>query len=140
MPGDPALAQVLALVRSTFAGMAGRVDPPSSVHLLTHRTLDDAARADEVWAIGVPVVACVTLTPKGGALYLGKLAVAEGARGQGLARRLVSLAVGRARALGLDRVQLQTRIELSKTTARSPRWGSPRSRAPRIRAMTGRRA
>jgi len=35
------------------------------------------------------------------ALYLGKLAVAESHRGQGLARQLVDLAASRARALGL---------------------------------------
>lgn len=120
---DPALAGVLALIRTTFAYMEGRIDPPSSMHRLT---LDEVARqaaGSEVWAVedAGRVVACVFLTPSGtagdGALYLGKLAVAVSHRGRGLARRLVALAETRARELGLAAVTLQSRIELAENHA-----------------------
>lgn len=114
--GDPALPAVLALIRTTFAYMEGRIDPPSSMHRLTLAELEVQAETAEVWVIEESgrVVACVMLTPKAGALYLGKLAVAVTHRGRGLARRLVALAEERARALGLPAVELQSRVELTE--------------------------
>jgi GNAT superfamily N-acetyltransferase len=112
-PDDPAMADLLALIRGAFAFMDGVIDPPSSIHRLTLAELQGA----EVWAVGTPPVACVVLTPKTDILYLGKLAVVDAARGQGLARRLVNLALTRARALGLRAVELQVRIELTGNQA-----------------------
>jgi ribosomal protein S18 acetylase RimI-like enzyme len=116
-PGDPALEQVLALIRTGFAYMDGVIDPPSSMHRLTLADLDAQADRGEVWSLGDPVQACVVLTPKAGCLYLGKLCVATAAQGQGHARRLVDLAVERARARGLPCVELQTRVKLTANQA-----------------------
>jgi GNAT superfamily N-acetyltransferase len=107
------LGAVLALVRDEFAYMDGIVVPPSSVHRLTEETLSEG----EVWVIGRPLMACAVFTPKGEALYLGKLTVAGQARGQGLARRLVERAVARARELALAAVELQVRVELTGNQA-----------------------
>lgn len=120
---------VLALIRAEFADMAGRIDPPSSMHRLTATDVARQAATGEVWG-GGPVdapVACVFLTPKPGALYLGKLAVAGPARGQGVARRLVALAEERARALGLPALELQTRVELTENHAVFARLGFRRT-------------
>jgi GNAT superfamily N-acetyltransferase len=111
-PADPALAEVLALVRTEFAYMEGRIDPPSSMHRLDVPALAAQAAEGEIWVIGRPVRACVFLTVLENRLYVGKLAVAAAARGRGYARCLVDLAETRARALGLDWLELQTRIEL----------------------------
>lgn len=122
-PTDPALADVLALIRAEFAYMDGRIDPPSSMHRLS---LDDVARQceeGEVWSLGAPVVACMFLTPKPGRLYLGKLAVASGQRGRGHAARLVGIARARAKALGYGVLELQTRIELVENHAAFARMG-----------------
>lgn len=108
---DPALMAVLTLIRRSFAYMDGVVDPPSSVHRL--RLSDLRGPEGEVWALGSPPLACMILTPRAGALYLGKLAVAEPARGTGLSRIMVAAAAARARALGLPAVELQTRVELT---------------------------
>jgi len=116
-PDDPGLAAALDLVRAAFAVMDGVVDPPSSIHRLDMAGMVRAATGGEVWVIGDPPAACVTLTPGEGHLYLGKLAVAEAARGRGLARRLVELARTRARDLGLPEVRLQTRVELAGNQA-----------------------
>ena len=111
-PGDPGLVEALELVRAAFAVMDGVVDPPSSIHRLDLAGMARAATEGEVWVVGDPALACVTLTPGEGHLYLGKLAVADVARGQGLARLLVDLACARAREMGLPVVRLQTRVEL----------------------------
>jgi ribosomal protein S18 acetylase RimI-like enzyme len=114
---DPVLwSPILALLHEAFAFMEGRIDPPSSLRDLTPEALDAQARAGEIWIIGAPV-ACVFLTPKAGALYVGKLAVAASHRGQGLARCLIDQAEVRARALGLPILELQTRVELVENQA-----------------------
>ena len=114
---DPALwPPILALLRQAFAYMDGRIDPPSSLRDLTPEALTRQARVGELWIIGAPV-ACVFLTPKPGALYVGKLAVAESHRGQGLARRLIDRAETRAREMGLPELELQTRVELVENQA-----------------------
>lgn len=109
---DPALAKVLGLIRESFAYMDGRIDPPSSMHRLTVDDLSDHCETGEVWSLGDPLVACVVLSERPEALYLGKLAVAEGMRGRGLARQMIELTAERARALGKSRLELQTRIQL----------------------------
>jgi phosphinothricin acetyltransferase len=109
-PGDPALAEVLALIRAEFAYMDRLIDPPSSMHMLTVDAL--ATTGSEVWALGHPVIACVVLTPKPPVLYLGRLAVAAPMRAQGHARTLLDHAGMRAGALGLGWLELQVRVEL----------------------------
>ncbi|WP_027259598.1 GNAT family N-acetyltransferase [Leisingera aquimarina] len=110
---DPRLADVLALIRRSFAYMDGRIDPPSSMHRLTvDRMKDHCEAGGEIWAAGSPPVACIFLTPKADCLYLGKLAVDQAYRGSGLARQLVDLAARRTSDLGLPALELQTRIEL----------------------------
>lgn len=108
---------LLALVRTAFAGMEGRIDPPSSMHGLTAADIARQARDGEVWVAGAPPVACLFLTPEPGALYLHKLAVAPAARRRGHARRLIDIAETRARALGLPVLRLQTRVELDENHA-----------------------
>jgi phosphinothricin acetyltransferase len=112
--GDVALDDVLALIRAAFAFMDGVIDPPSSMHRLTRESL---AASGEVWALGTPPVACAVFTVRPPVLYVGKLAVAGAARGQGHARALLELAEARARALGLAALELQTRVELAGNQA-----------------------
>lgn len=113
---DDDLGAVHTLLRQAFAAMDGVIDPPSS---MTHMTLadlaHDAAKA-ELWVLPGPV-ACMILTYKGDTLYLGKLAVAEAQRGQGLARVMIEHSLRRARTLGLASVTLQTRVELTGNQA-----------------------
>ena len=97
------------------------------MHHLTLASLGAQAEAGEVWVIGAPVVASVVLTPRADVLYLGKLAVSEDQRGQGLARHLIEHAVRRARALGLNAVELQTRVELVENHATFARLGFTRN-------------
>ena len=117
LASDPALwPPILALLHEAFAYMEGRIDPPSSLRDLTPGALSRQTEVGEIWVIGAPV-ACVFLTPKPGALYVGKLAVAASHRGQGLARRLIDLAEARARERGLPALELQTRVELVENQA-----------------------
>jgi ribosomal protein S18 acetylase RimI-like enzyme len=108
---------LLALIRAEFAYMDARIDPPSSMHALTVEAIEAQAQIGEVWAISIPPVACVFLTPKQDRLYIGKLTVAGSYRHRGLARTLISLAETRARALHMPCLELQTRVELTENQA-----------------------
>ena len=110
-------AAILRLIQTEFAYMDGRIDPPSSMTGLTGEGIARQTTSGEVWVIGTPPVAVMFLTPKQDALYIGKLAVAASHRGQGLARALTDLAATRAQALGLPALELQTRIELTRSHA-----------------------
>lgn len=120
---DPALVQVLDLIRTAFAYMDGRIDPPSSMHRLSLAEVQRQCVEGEVWSLGAPVAACMFLTPKPGRLYLGKLAVAQAMRGRGLAAQLVGIASERAAALGFDTLELQTRVELVENHVAFARLG-----------------
>ncbi len=92
--------------------MEGQIDPPSSMYRLNLERLSAHCHHGEVWSMGLPPVACMVLSERADALCLGKLAVAADMRGRGLARKLVELALERARALGKTHVELKVRIEL----------------------------
>ncbi|WP_102222837.1 GNAT family N-acetyltransferase [Acidimangrovimonas sediminis] len=110
---------LVRLIQTNFAYMEGRIDPPSSMHDLDAAAIEAQAETGEVWVLEEDnhPVACVFLTPREGALYIGKLTVATSHRGRGLARRLVEAAQGRAQALGLPLLELQSRIELVENHA-----------------------
>jgi GNAT superfamily N-acetyltransferase len=102
------------LLSDAFACMEGVIDPPSSMTRLALADLTDKAGTEDLLLIrsASAPVACLFGTPRGDSFYIGKLAVAEALRGQGLARRLVEAAAARARALGLGALELQSRVEL----------------------------
>jgi GNAT superfamily N-acetyltransferase len=116
---DGDAAALHALLIASFSGMAERIDPPSS---MTRMAVEDVRRKltkEDLFVIrrsGGPV-ACLFAVPQGDAYYLGKLAVREDLRGHGLATRLVDAAADRAKALGLDHLELQTRVELTENQA-----------------------
>lgn len=106
---------VLALIQRVFAEHDGRVDPPSSMHRLTKEDVIRQAQEGEIWVLGTE--ACVFLTPQPDTLYIGKLAVAPEARGKGYAGVLIDHAERRARSLNLEKLTLQTRVELIENHA-----------------------
>lgn len=111
-PNDQALSEVLTLIRTSFAFMTGRIDPPSSMHQLIVQDLSDQAQASWILAMGDPVQAYVVASLLPHALYLGKMAVDTILRGQGVGWLLVAACVEIAREMGHDQLELQVRIEL----------------------------
>lgn len=113
------MAPVLRLLQQAFAYMEGRISPPSSLARLDVAELARLADKAEIWVVDGPQgpLACMVLTPQHDTLYLGKLAVASAARGQGLARRMIACSLARARVLGLPSVSLQSRVELVENHA-----------------------
>ncbi|MEL7464557.1 MAG: GNAT family N-acetyltransferase [Pseudomonadota bacterium] len=102
------------LLTDAFAYMEGRIDPPSSLHRMTAEDLRRSATPAFIAESGEKILGCAFAAPKDDALYLGKLAVREDMRGAGLAQRLIAMAEDEARRLGLDALELETRIELTE--------------------------
>lgn len=108
---------LLRLIQTEFAYMEGRINPPSSMHRLSVADIARQSEEGEVWVIGAPPVACMFLTRKPDALYVGKLAIVRTHRRKGLARALIATAEARARAMGLPALELETRVELTENHA-----------------------
>lgn len=126
-PDSAKLDPLLKLIQTAFSYMDGRISPPSSMHRLTIESIKEQCVKGEVWAIGVEPSACVFLKERENCFYLGKLAVDEKYRGQGLARRLVEKAEERGRARGHRILELETRIELVENHAAFQRMGFEKS-------------
>ncbi|MEM6905221.1 MAG: GNAT family N-acetyltransferase [Pseudomonadota bacterium] len=111
---------VHALLVASFAGMEGRINPPSS---LTRMAPADLASREALLAEDQGLVGCIFLEARGECLYLSKLAVAPARQGRGFARALVEEAGRIARSRGLTRLELQTRIELAENHRTFARLG-----------------
>lgn len=105
---------LLALLQDSFAYMAARIDPPSSLQGMTADDLARKARRETLLLAqaGARLLGCAYADVRSDCVYLGKLAVADGARRQGLAGRLVDAAAQLARQHGRPWLELQTRVEL----------------------------
>ena len=116
---------VRTLVLDAFASMEGRIDPPSSALRLTPQSMAaDAANGALLLAeSGSTLVGCAFVRPKQDALYIGKLAVRPNLHGSGIGKALVEAARAEAWALGLQALELQTRIELIENHAAFARMG-----------------
>ena len=118
-------AGIRILILEAFAYMEGRIDPPSSALRMTEQSMaEDAAKGALLLAelAGRPV-GCAFVQPRGDALYIGKLAVRRDLHGRGIGRALVAAARAEARRLGLETLELKTRIELTENHAAFARMG-----------------
>lgn len=121
-PGFADWEALLALIRSAFAGMEGRIDPPSSAQALSVAALQAKAGA-EIGLLALDeregLIGCLFCRPDAAQSYLalGKLAVAPGHQRQGVGRALITAAADLAAQQGLAALCLQTRIELVENHA-----------------------
>lgn len=110
---------LLNLVRDAFAYMDGRIDPPSS---LTKMGLEEfKAKAEkEVLVVayeGQTLIGCAFADVREDCVYVGKVAIAQSARGKGVARMLFAAADELAKTHGKQALELQTRVELIENHA-----------------------
>lgn len=114
-----------ALLAAGFAGMEGRIDPPSSLARMGPGELAAKAAAERLWLAREDgrLVGCLFGARRGEALYLSKLAVAPERQGRGIGRALVEAAAAAALAEGLTALTLGTRVELAENHAAFGRMG-----------------
>jgi len=113
-PGFSDWPGLLALLRSAYAYMESRIDPPSSVLRLDVEQLERMAREHiAILAFDGPrLVGCAFAEVRSDCVYVGKLAVDAAARRRGVAREILRAADAVAREHARAFVELETRIEL----------------------------
>lgn len=116
-PGDA--AALAALIRAAFAAQPVEVDPPPSALGETAETVARQIRTGggAVVERDGRLVGGVLWTEREAALYVARLSVAREARRQGVARVLMEAAEAAARARGLGRLTLGTRLALAGNRA-----------------------
>nr|WP_307157745.1 GNAT family N-acetyltransferase [Rhizobium paknamense] len=117
---------LLALVLNAFDYMHPLIDPPSSALKLTPESLKAKAH-EEIGYIALDegrLVGCLFCRQESEeTLYLGKLAVLPTLQGKGVGRAMLAAAEGVAKACGVTRLRLETRIELKDNHRRFAAWG-----------------
>ena len=119
-PADfSAWPQLLQLVRDAFAYMDARIDPPSSLKGMGIEAFQAKAAAETLFLAeeGERLIGCAFAALRDDCVYVGKVAVAEAARGRGVARALFAATEDLARAHGRPFLELQTRVELLENHA-----------------------
>jgi GNAT superfamily N-acetyltransferase len=105
----------LTLLHLAFAGMEGRIDPPSSLHRLTENDIDEFAGEEILLGIEneeQELIACLFATVRSDHVYLGKWAVHPAYQKFGCARALMAWVEDTASSYGINKLVLETRIEL----------------------------
>lgn len=118
-PGFSDWTGLLALLRSAYAYMEARIDPPSSLHRLDAEQLAAKAREEALILAfeGERLVGCAFARLGEECVYVGKLAVDAAVRRRGVARRIMQASEALARARARAFVELETRIELTENHA-----------------------
>jgi N-acetylglutamate synthase-like GNAT family acetyltransferase len=119
---------LLDLLHASYAYMAARINPPSSLLRMDAAEFERKAR-DEVMILALQdglLVGCAFAALRQDCVYVGKLAVAEAVRGRGVARRIMNAAETLARQNARPFVELQTRIELTENHRTFARLGFAR--------------
>jgi GNAT superfamily N-acetyltransferase len=110
---------LLDLLRSSYAYMAPRISPPSSLLRMGVAELQEKAlQEDLILALeSSRILGCAFASVRENCVYVGKLAVDESARRLGVARKLMEAAEVIARQNGKACLELETRIELLENHA-----------------------
>lgn len=111
--------QLVGLLRDAFAYMDTRIDPPSSLAKMGIGEFR-AKVAEEALILaqeGTQLLGCAFAALRPDCVYVGKVAVAQQARGRGIARAMLAAAEGHARQHGRAFLELQTRVELTENHA-----------------------
>ncbi len=111
--------QLLGLVRDSFAYMDARIDPPTSLKKMRAEDFKAKAVAETLILAeeGQAILGCAFAALRDDCVYVGKVAVAPSARGQGVARAMFAAAEDLARVHGRRFLELQTRVELVENHA-----------------------
>jgi predicted N-acetyltransferase YhbS len=107
-------AAVAALIRAAFAAQFVVTDPPSSALRVTGEEIAAHLRTGGGAVVEVEgsVIGSVLWAAQDDGLYLGRLAVAPGWRGRGVAKALVAEVETAARRMALPHIHLSTRLVL----------------------------
>ncbi|WP_199258702.1 GNAT family N-acetyltransferase [Paracoccus binzhouensis] len=116
------LAAIAALVDGAYGHYVARIGRKPGPMLADHAARI-ATGQTHLLEGGGAVLGLIVLVAQADALLVENLAVAPGAQGRGLGRRLMDFAEKRARALGLPRLRLYTHVAMVENQALYARLG-----------------
>jgi len=102
---------VAALIRTAFAAIGTKLDPPPSALRVTAEAIREHLQTGGGAVYGFD--GCILWSVKDGGLYVGRLAVLPEHRGQGIAMALLRQAETVARSTRLPRIHLEVRLALA---------------------------
>ncbi|PCI87992.1 MAG: GNAT family N-acetyltransferase [Hyphomicrobiales bacterium] len=102
------------LLIECFAYMDELINPPSSLHQMTTDNLRKKAKKEILLVVydDETLIACAFFDIQKEQIYIGKVAVAQDRRGQGIANKIFKIADNLAHENNKGWLQLKTRIEL----------------------------
>jgi GNAT superfamily N-acetyltransferase len=115
-PADVDGEALFALLHESYAYMAARIDPPSSLLAMSPDDLLGKAASETLIAAHAAreLIGCMFCRREAEWLYVGKLAVAAPWRRHGVAQRMFAVADELATTQDLLGLELETRIELTE--------------------------
>ncbi|MFT6558685.1 GNAT family N-acetyltransferase [Sneathiella sp.] len=116
---------LLTLIQKSYAYMAARIDPPSSMNRLTAESLEAKSRSETLFIAFEEnrLVGCVFLKEQPSNFYLGKLAVDPDCQGKGIGSMLITACIEFAQQNEKPDIELEVRIELTENQALFSRKG-----------------
>ncbi len=111
--------QLMGLLREAFAYMDSRIDPPSSLTMMGIEEFRVRAKEEALILAEEEgtIIGCAFAALRDDCVYVGKMAVAQSARGRGVARAMFAEAEALARRNERRFLELQTRVELLENQA-----------------------
>ena len=105
---------LLKLLHDAFAYMDNRIDPPSSLHGLDLHGIESKAKQENFLIARQKdkLAGCAFFKSSNNSMYIGKVAVSNQYRQQGLAKKMFTLIEQKAVAENLEYPELETRVEL----------------------------
>ncbi|WP_420403300.1 GNAT family N-acetyltransferase [Nisaea sp.] len=127
-PYDPErddLAEIVALVHRAFGEYRGKLKPESGALSEDVQSLASRLEKNRLFLAEEEgrLRGAVFAAGKGDAVYLDRLSVDPGARGQGVGRSLIDAVIAHAREIGAERVTLGVRLALTQNIAYFQRQG-----------------
>ncbi len=94
--------------------METRIDPPSSLRLLTKDNIAEKAAKEILFFIRADdqLTGCAFADVREDCVYVGKVAIARDQQGQGIGRQLMEACEDLAREAGRAALEIQVRVEL----------------------------
>lgn len=108
--------RILELLSAAFAYQKERIDPPSSVYVLTINSLAEKASGENLFLARIDrdLAGCVFARDRAPVLYISKFAVWPHLQCRGIGRNLMHAVEVFARETGCADLELETRIELTE--------------------------